>query len=115
MLLAMIREILATDSDCDVVAEIDDRGSLATSLKNTGADLVILALGTNAVGYGHFAELLEDHPKTRVLAIATNGRRAFIHELRPFVTEISELSPQTLLAAVRQTSFQRQQAGSTNG
>jgi DNA-binding NarL/FixJ family response regulator len=115
MLLAMIREIIASDVDCEIVAETRDQSSLAQSLDDIGADVVIVAPSFSAVRENHFAELLNDHPRTRVLAIATNGQQAFIHELRPFVTEISELSPQTLLAAIRQTTGARGQAGWTDG
>jgi hypothetical protein len=51
----------------------------------------------------------------RFLVIATNGRQAFVHELRPFVTEIAELSQQTLLAAIRQSSFDDPQASRADG
>src|SRR5262249_14496061 len=113
MLREMIKEIIAADARCSIVAETDDENSLRTSLDRSRADVVIVA--STSDGADHYVELLRAHPTTRVLAIATSGRRAFIHELRPRVTEISELSPETLLAALRPGSFERSQAGPANG
>jgi DNA-binding NarL/FixJ family response regulator len=115
MLRAMIKEIIAADAACSIVAETDDENGLSKKLKQSGADVVIIAPGSNAVGAGHYLDLLREYPRTRVLAIATSGRRAFIHELRPCVTEISELSPESLLAALRPGSFERSQGGPVNG
>jgi hypothetical protein len=102
MLLTMIRDIIATDADCDVVAEVADDRELASTLQATGASLVIVGPGSMVGGGDRLVALLTDHPRTRVLAIADDGRRAFVHELRPHVTEITELSPRTLLNAILQ-------------
>jgi DNA-binding NarL/FixJ family response regulator len=102
MLLTMVKEIIAADGLCDVVAETSDDRGLSKKLDDTAADVVILTAKADDADANRFSKLLADHPKTRVLAIATNGHRAFLHELRPCVTEVLELSPQTLLAAIKQ-------------
>lgn len=40
-------------------------------------------------------------PRSRVLALATDARRAVLYELRPHRTPVGELSRDALLAAVR--------------
>jgi DNA-binding NarL/FixJ family response regulator len=44
--------------------------------------------------------LLHSAPRCRVLALASNARRAFLYELRPHRTALGELSRETLIAAV---------------
>jgi hypothetical protein len=102
MLLTMIRDIIASDAACDIVAEVADDGELSRTLRETGANLIIVGSHSRVVAADRLAGLLSEHPRARVLAIADDGQRAFVHELRPHVTEIAELSPQTLLVAIRQ-------------
>ena len=47
------------------------------------------------------AELLCGHPCMRVLALSEEGRHAFVYELRPFRNELTDVSPASLLAAIR--------------
>jgi DNA-binding NarL/FixJ family response regulator len=102
MLLTMIRDIIAADAHCDIVAEVSDARKLSRAVRTTAANLVILGADSPAAAAEELQSLLTDHPRTRVMAIAADGQRAFIHELRPCITEIAELSPQTLLTAIRQ-------------
>ncbi len=53
-------------------------------------------------------------PRSRIFMIAVSGRRAVMHELRPFRTELGELSPAALLAAIR-SERHRSQSGQTAG
>jgi len=115
MLLTMVREIIATDRHCDVVAETSDDRDLSKALNDTAADVVILTAKIDVADADPFSGLLAGHPKTRGLAIATDGQKAFVHVLRPCVTEILELSPQTLLATIKQHASASQRAGSSHG
>jgi DNA-binding NarL/FixJ family response regulator len=108
MLLSMVKEIIAADEFCEVVAETADDQRLIEALDDTEADVIILTPKANDLAADHFSKLLNEHPRTRVLVIATDGHRAFVHALRPCVTEISELSAHTLLAAIRQSAFDDQ-------
>lgn len=45
--------------------------------------------------------LLQRWPQTRLLLVMEAGRRTVLYELRPHRTELGELSPQELVAAVR--------------
>lgn len=40
-------------------------------------------------------------PHSRVLMVSTSGRHAMMYELKPFRTELGELSPTDLVAAIR--------------
>jgi hypothetical protein len=66
----------------------------------TPADVVILGVASVAEPIAHTTQLYE-HPHQRILALAIDGRRAVVYELRPHLTELGEISPDGLLAAIR--------------
>jgi hypothetical protein len=45
-------------------------------------------------------ELLDQHPRMRVLTLADDGAETYVYELRPHRVLIGELSPSALLEAV---------------
>lgn len=57
--------------------------------------------------------LFDRYPRARVVGIASDGRRAYMHELRPYRLALGELSPQQLIEVVRQAG--RGRAASVNG
>ena len=50
-------------------------------------------------------DLLARYPYARVLGIAGDGRRAYMHELRPHRVALGELSPHQLIEAIRQAGL----------
>jgi len=46
-------------------------------------------------------ELVTSHPQIKVLAVAGDGRGAFLYELRPQTSSLGEVSPQGLVDAIR--------------
>jgi hypothetical protein len=46
-------------------------------------------------------ELLCTHPDMRVLALSDDGRQACVYKVRFFRTELGDVSPDSLLAAIR--------------
>lgn len=63
-------------------------------------DVVIVGLTPDADATALAAHLY-DHPHQRILALAIDGRQAVAYELRPYLTELGEISPDALLAAIR--------------
>src|SRR6476660_986613 len=64
------------------------------------ADVVIV--GTPKSEEPDAAEaVLAQWPRSRVLMVAASGRHTVMYELRPFRTELGELSPADLVAAIR--------------
>ncbi len=59
--------------------------------------------GLPPLGY----ELLRRRPWTHVLTIRGDGREAFLYQLRPVERALGEISPQTLLEAVRTAASER--------
>jgi hypothetical protein len=75
-------------------------GEAAVIARQTMPDVVIL--GTDARELEDpWRTLLVDTPGMRFLTVADDGRESFLYELRPYRLALGEVSPQTLLAAVR--------------
>ena len=97
----MLRDIIeqAVTPEPDMVIVSDPREpSLAATVERTGADFVIL--GRDA-GPTEVDGLLCENPRLRVLAVAGDGREAFLYELRPTRTPLGEISPRTIVDAIR--------------
>jgi len=103
MLRTIIKDILSSDPQCEIVAEVVERSSLRAQLSETPADVIILAVNDPDEEPNHFAALLADHPATRIIAVTPGGNRAFLYDLRPHITPINELSPAGLLSAIRRS------------
>jgi DNA-binding NarL/FixJ family response regulator len=103
MLRTIVKDILSTDPQCEIVAETVEQDTLRAQLRETPVDVIILADTDVDVISSRFAALLAHHPAMRIIAITSGGKRAFLYDLRPHVTPIDELSPATLLSAIRQS------------
>ena len=105
MLRGIINDIVSSDPQCEIVADVPGHGSLSDKLDKTHADVAILAISNSASdkdASDQFNALLAHHPATRIIAITPGGDRAFLYDLRPHVTLINELSPAGLLSAIKQ-------------
>jgi DNA-binding NarL/FixJ family response regulator len=99
MLRDIVTRLLAAEDDLEVVGE-GDRGDLSSALAQFGADVVVLGCDDpEAPELGQ--RVLRAHPLLKVLAVATECRQAVLHELRPHRTVLGELTPESLLAAIR--------------
>ena len=103
MLRTIVKDILSADPQCEIVAEAVEQDNLRAQLHETPADVIILAVSDLEGILNRFTALLAQHPATRIIAITSGGNRAFLYDLRPHVTPIDELSPATLLSAIRQS------------
>jgi DNA-binding NarL/FixJ family response regulator len=98
MLSEIVRDSLAAQPDMEIVEGVDDiRRSFQA---NDCVDVAII--GASEPNDSSLAlELLQLSPSTRVLTIATNGRRATLWELRPYRVPLGEVSPESLIRAIR--------------
>jgi hypothetical protein len=85
----IVRGALAAADDIEVHGEL----SVVT-------DVAILDLDSSAL-IDSPAGLLTDHPLLKVVTVSSNGRVASLYEMRPHRTDLGEVSPQTLVDAVR--------------
>jgi hypothetical protein len=95
----IVRTTLESESDLELVSAetLQTRASLSDAIGD--ADVVILSADTPAPD--HYESVLREHPALRLVAISNRGRHAFLYELRPHRQPLGELSPATLLQAIR--------------
>jgi DNA-binding NarL/FixJ family response regulator len=93
----IIADVLAMQSDMEVVGEVAALGELVEAVERGGADVLVIGRDDAALAAG----LLERRPRLKVLAVAEEGRACSIYELRPRRVELGELSPQLLVDAIR--------------
>lgn len=99
MLSQIVKGIL-DEPDIRVRGDLPLNRSIVSQARRAKADVVIIADEHRALT-SEVHELLSERPRTKVLTIRDHGRETFLYELRPFQTQLGQVSPQTLLDAVR--------------
>jgi len=100
----LLRDIIAAlvndHVPLNVVAELDSRSRAALAeIELFAPDLVLIGLRsgeTDDVGLA----LLSQIPTAKVIAISSDGRDAYVHEMRACRTALLSVSPQVLAATI---------------
>jgi DNA-binding NarL/FixJ family response regulator len=95
----VIKEVVAGEHDMEIAAEFPDLEDLVQAADDANANFVIAA--TDLTGPAEVHRLLEARPWVKVLGISSDARQSFLYELRPQMVPLGEVSPQTLLEAIR--------------
>jgi DNA-binding NarL/FixJ family response regulator len=114
-LRSLVREIVAGAEDLEICSEVDATeldidSALCDAAAQSDADFVIVALGDRSLD-PVYLRLLEERPRAKVLAVAGDGRTAWLWELRPRRTLLGEISPESLLGAIRSTAWRSAPVG----
>jgi DNA-binding NarL/FixJ family response regulator len=96
-LRAILEHALSEHGDIRVIHE---SAAPPAGAVNAGPEVLIVG-GAHADDPAALLALLSRRPRTRVLTVTASGRRCVLHELLPHRTELGELSPEQLAAAVR--------------
>ena len=100
MLADIVRRVLTGSPDLEVVGTLGRLDEVAPALLRADADVLIVGLeGADAMA--EFEPLLATHPYLKIFALDGDGRRAVLYELRPHSIPLGELSPQSLIDAIR--------------
>lgn len=102
MLGEIVGELVRTQPDLCIVGDYGDRGRALEAIERTSPDVVIL--GLEGLARPDVADLLGHHPALRVLAVSADGSESYLYELRPQERMLGEVSPRTLLTAIRRTT-----------
>ncbi len=100
MLGEIVTDVVSAQPDMEVVGTLERRASLAEAAADLSADVVIVGLEAAELPV-MCEELIISHPQIKVLAVAGDGRGAFLYELRPQTSPLGEVSPQGLVDAIR--------------
>jgi DNA-binding NarL/FixJ family response regulator len=99
LLAELVTSVLHPRLSVEVIGFLQTRDGLTEHLRATVPDLVLLGLvGTEADACAR--PLLAALPSGKFLVIAPNGQSAWLHEMRPHRTVLTELSVSTLTRAL---------------
>jgi hypothetical protein len=101
ILREIIEEAIADEPDMVIVGGNGANGDLKSAVERSNAEFVISGADYAPDEVG---ALLEEHPRLRVLSVVGDAREAFLYELRPMRTPLAEVSPRTIVDAIRQAS-----------
>lgn len=102
LLRDLVRDAVSGQTDLEVVGELDDESQLDAAVSSTSPSVVIV--GTDGAEISEACQaLFEVRPRLRVLALATRRGRSVVWELAPRRVSLGEISPQSLLTALRKT------------
>lgn len=99
MLGELIRELVMAQPDLTLVAEFDGQEAVLQAIQRSRADVAITSL--DGPVRASVTDLLAQVPALKVLAVSADGSESFLYELRPHERILGDVSPQTLLAAIR--------------
>lgn len=100
----VLRDIIDATLSAQPDIEVLTSGANASAVRVMNVehpDVVVIGLGESDVPEA-IEELFGRHPHARVLGIASDGRHAYMHELRPHRVSLGELSPEQLVQVIRQ-------------
>ena len=102
----IVRETLTRQTDFEVLAEVGTRAEIMPAVQETGAHVVIVGIATG--GWTSLSTLLRDllarHPRLTIIALASDGRSGYVYQLRPRTLAIDDISPTSLVRAIRATA-----------
>ena len=100
MLGDIIRGILEAASGVEVAGDFSLTEVGFDAVEAAGADVVIAPSDRPELP-DVWRRLLVRRPQTKVLTVGGDGREGFLYELRPYQVPLGEISPQTLIDAVK--------------
>jgi hypothetical protein len=100
MLMDIVKSIIVSQDDFDLAGEILDGTDLLQVATDVKADVVVVG-GFSAAETKYYGDLLYSLPRLKIIAIATDGRAALLHELQPHVIPLDEVAAISLIAAIR--------------
>jgi DNA-binding NarL/FixJ family response regulator len=101
MFREVLRELIQRQADMDAVGEVLDPDELPLAIDNTPADVVVVALSDSDEEPGICRHLLAKYPRLLILALSHERERAFVYRQGVPREQISEVSDQAILAAIR--------------
>ncbi len=102
LLRDIVVQAVVDEPDLEIVA-LEERGAaLRQTVDSSKADFVIAGADYD---FHEVAQVLGERPHLRVLVVDGSGREAFLYELRPTRTPLGEVSPRTIVDAIRSTRY----------
>jgi hypothetical protein len=100
MQIDIVKNILAAEKGIVVAGEVSGQAEMAKAVAVTKANVVVTGEAP-AGDVASYRRLLYRRPRLRIVAITADGRQARTYELKPQVATIVDLSPTSLIAAIK--------------
>jgi DNA-binding NarL/FixJ family response regulator len=100
MLQEIVKDAVTNEPDVEVVGALATQEQFLPVLERLGVDVLVVA-GPRATDAEVAERVWEKWPHIKVLMIATGGRTAVLHALRPHRIVLGDVSPSGLVAAIR--------------
>jgi DNA-binding NarL/FixJ family response regulator len=100
MLHEIVEAMVSSQPDMTVAAQVNGSESIAAAARRVRADLVILSESKDEPGQTLW-QVLDEHPRLKLMTISSDGQRATRCELRPHRVVIDDISCDKLINAVR--------------
>lgn len=104
LLRDIVRETLAGRPDFEVLAEVTEGDEISQAVQRTRADVAVVGITPRDDPDDRRSlpsELLAAHPQLRLIALTTDGRTGYAYQLQPYEAAIVEISPESLLEAMK--------------
>jgi hypothetical protein len=100
MLTGIVTAALEQSPDITIAGVASESNDLAVQVSSARADAVVIQVAKPSES-GRFHPLLLSFPALKVIAISSDGKGGFLHEMRPWSMRLVELSAATLLTALQ--------------
>lgn len=102
----IVRETLIRQTDFEVLAEVETRSEIISAVQHTRAHVVVVGISPDdwSTLSTLLRELLAQHPRLTIIALASDGRSGYVYQLQPRTVAIDDISPNSLVRAIRATA-----------
>jgi hypothetical protein len=104
MLADIVRGVIASEADFQLVGEVGETSALARVVSAGGVDVLVLGGSLSPAGAMH---LLYQAPRLKIITIDSDGHSGAVHEFRLRRGKLHEISATTLVAAIRSAAKKR--------
>lgn len=101
MMHDIILQLLTRESDFQVATPTDKTSTLLDASKKYMPDIIVTSLGEDGANTT-YTDLLLECPRVKVLDVRSDGRKGYLYELRPERKLLGEVSPESLVTAIRE-------------
>ena len=104
MMHDIILQLLARESDFQVAAPTDKTSTLLDASRKYRPDVIVTSFEQDRANIT-YRDLLLECPRVTVLEIRSDGRNGYLYQLRAERTRLGEVSPESLVTAIREASL----------
>jgi DNA-binding NarL/FixJ family response regulator len=100
LLAEIVTEVVGSGPDLELAGSVAATADVVRRVERLGADVAIMGFDDENL----VASLLTERPRLKILALAGDSREAWLYSLGAERVRLGELSPEGLVAAVRQAA-----------